>query len=45
MVEVAAIRVVVVDDHPVVRDGLRGMLAGTEFDVVVRRRTGWPGSS
>src|SRR4029077_178244 len=25
---VSAIRVMIVDDHPVVRDGLRGMLAG-----------------
>ena len=29
------IRLLIVDDHPVVRDGLRGMLAGTdEFDVL-----------
>jgi DNA-binding NarL/FixJ family response regulator len=34
MADGGAIRVVVVDDHPVVRDGLRGMLAGTEFEVV-----------
>lgn len=30
-----AIRVVIVDDHPVVRDGLRGMIGGqSDFDVV-----------
>ena len=32
---VAPIRLLIVDDHPVVRDGLRGMFAGSdEFDVV-----------
>jgi len=31
----APIRLLIVDDHPVVRDGLRGMFAGSdEFDVV-----------
>ena len=30
----APIRLVVVDDHPVVRDGLRGMLSGEEIEVV-----------
>ena len=33
------IRVLVVDDHPVVRDGLRGMLASPDFEVV----DGWSG--
>ena len=32
---VTAIRILIVDDHPVVRDGLRGMFSGDpEFDVV-----------
>ena len=31
----APIRLLIVDDHPVVRDGLRGMFSGDpEFDVV-----------
>ncbi|WP_086826906.1 response regulator transcription factor [Allokutzneria sp. NRRL B-24872] len=35
------IRVVVVDDHPVVRDGLRGMLAGqADFEVVGEAENG-----
>jgi DNA-binding NarL/FixJ family response regulator len=32
---VKPVRILIVDDHPVVRDGLKGMLSGmTEFDVV-----------
>ncbi|MDX1511150.1 MAG: response regulator transcription factor [Nitriliruptorales bacterium] len=29
-----AIRVLIVDDHPVVRDGLRGMLTGDDIEVI-----------
>jgi DNA-binding NarL/FixJ family response regulator len=36
-----SIRLVIADDHPVVRDGLRGMLAGqTEFEIVGEAATG-----
>lgn len=34
MADGGAIRVLVVDDHPVVRDGSRGTLSGSEFEVV-----------
>ena len=35
------LRVLIVDDHPVVRDGLRGMLAGqAEFEIVGEAATG-----
>lgn len=34
------IRLVIVDDHPVVRDGLRGMLASAEFEVVGEAASG-----
>src|SRR4029453_13833752 len=35
------IRLVIADDHPVVRDGLRGMLAGqSEFEIVGEAATG-----
>ena len=36
-----SIRLVIADDHPVVRDGLRGMLAGQpEFEIVGEAATG-----
>jgi DNA-binding NarL/FixJ family response regulator len=39
------IRVVIVDDHPVVRDGLRGMLASAgDVDVVGEAADGAEGS-
>jgi DNA-binding NarL/FixJ family response regulator len=34
------IRLVIVDDHPVVRDGLRGMLASADFEVVGEAASG-----
>lgn len=34
------IRLVIVDDHPVVRDGLRGMLASDDFEVVGEAASG-----
>lgn len=34
------IRLVIVDDHPVVRDGLRGMLAAADFEVVGEAASG-----
>ncbi|HEX7307451.1 response regulator transcription factor [Lentzea sp.] len=34
------IRLVIVDDHPVVRDGLRGMLSAADFDVVGEAASG-----
>lgn len=34
------IRLVIVDDHPVVRDGLRGMLAVSDFEVVGEAASG-----
>jgi DNA-binding NarL/FixJ family response regulator len=34
------IRLVIVDDHPVVRDGLRGMLAAPDFEVVGEAASG-----
>ncbi|MEU0878388.1 response regulator transcription factor [Lentzea sp. NPDC005914] len=34
------IRLVIVDDHPVVRDGLRGMLASEDFEVVGEAASG-----
>jgi DNA-binding NarL/FixJ family response regulator len=34
------IRLVIVDDHPVVRDGLRGMLASPDFEVVGEAASG-----
>ncbi|MCP2242776.1 response regulator [Lentzea aerocolonigenes] len=34
------IRLVIVDDHPVVRDGLRGMLAASDFEVVGEAASG-----
>ncbi|WP_313888377.1 response regulator transcription factor [Lentzea alba] len=34
------IRLVIVDDHPVVRDGLRGMLAAADFKVVGEAASG-----
>ena len=46
------VRIVIVDDHPVVRDGLRGMLTGDgglavvgEADRVMRRCGRWPPSA
>lgn len=37
----AAIRLVIADDHPVVRDGIRGMFAGDpDFEVVAEAATG-----
>ena len=37
---VRVIRLVIVDDHPVVRDGLRGMLACPDFEVVGEAASG-----
>ncbi|HUQ57261.1 response regulator transcription factor [Lentzea sp.] len=34
------IRLVIVDDHPVVRDGLRGMLSAADFEVVGEAASG-----
>ena len=36
----AAIRLLVVDDHPMVREGLRSMLGGEEIEIVGEASTG-----